>query len=141
MSRYPCLTRNPKMTLLDTKLSKSLLKSYSIKPFAIRGTSASSYTTHNIELNSHSLVRETGSRPTPYHWPCFARQPRSTSFPPIPLKNKSQLKRTLKKFVKRIISIFAHILVDVEFFDVIQSVYIFFICLFWQYLSAETAQF
>lgn len=57
--------------------------------------------THNIELNSHSLVRETRSRPTPYHWPCFARQPRSTSFPPIPLENKSQLKKDSKEVCKK----------------------------------------
>lgn len=87
--------------------------------------------THNIELNSHSLVQETGSRLTPYHRPCFARQPRSTSFPPIPLEIKSNPKRTQKKFVKKIIFILAHILVAVNrFFYGTQSVCISFLSVY-----------
>lgn len=82
------------MTLLDTnRVIKSHLKSNSVKPFAIRGTIYYTNYAHNIELNSHSLVQETGSRFTPYHRPCFTRQPRSTSFPPSPLENKSQQKK------------------------------------------------
>lgn len=41
---------------------------------------------HNTVLNKHFLVQETGSWLTPYHRPFFSRQPRSTSFPPIPLE-------------------------------------------------------
>lgn len=128
---WPCWIRN------DPNNISILL--YEID-FAISCTNTRSYT---IELNNHSLVQETGSRLTPYHRPCFARQPRSTSIPSIPLEMKSKPKRTLKKFLKRIISILVHILVDVKrifLWDSV-SVYILFICLFWQYLSAKTAQF
>lgn len=147
MPRNPCLARKPRMTLLDKKWSKwhlnfALWNRFCYQLHKYKILYYKNYTL-NTELNNHSLVQETGSRLTPYHRPCFARQPRSTSIPSIPLEIKSKPKRTLKKFVKRIISVLAHILVDVKrifLWDSV-SVYILFICVFWQYLSAKTAQF
>lgn len=128
---WPCWIRNDPNQILFLTLWNHLL---SEAHFLLHYRNC----TQNIELGSHSPVQETGSRLIPYHWPCFTRQPRSTSFPPIPLENKSQLKKTLKRFVKRIISICAHILVDVKsLFDIIKSVHISFLSvysgnIFWQ---------